>query len=63
MCRKSINAPLNPTYALHIVDNWDGEGDRYWIFAFLDDGVFYCHENSEEVLSHVGDEILKRVEL
>ncbi len=63
MCLKSSNAPYAPTHALHIVDNWDGEGDRYWLFAFVDDGIFYCHDNSEEVLKHVGDEILKEVKL
>ncbi len=50
-----------PTHALFIVDNWDGEGDRYWIFGYQRDGVWHSHESEQVVLQHQGDEILKTV--
>ena len=54
---------MEPTHALYVIDNWDGESDRYWVFAYKDDGVFHSSENTRKILQHVGDEILKQVEL
>lgn len=52
-----------PTHALYIVDNYDGEGYRYWIFAYQKDSVFYSSENSKPVLEYEGDRIIKEVPL
>lgn len=54
---------MAPTHALFVVDNWDGEGDRYWIFAYKKDGVFYSSETDKPIIETVGDEVLKQVEL
>lgn len=51
------------THALFIIDNWDGEKDQYWTFAFIKDGVFHSCENSAPIIQHVGDEILETVVL
>ena len=52
---------MEPTHALYVVDNWDGEGDQYWTLAYKKEGVFYCCERDKPVLEHVGDKILKQV--
>ena len=51
--------PRAPTHALHVLDNWDGEGDRAFLFAFERDGVFYSHETGTPVLVYVGDKVLE----
>lgn len=48
-----------PTHALHVVDNWDGEGDRYYLLAVEYNAEFYSLETGNPVLQHVGDEVLK----
>lgn len=53
------NIPDAPTHALHVIDNWDGEGDRVFLFAFERDGVFYSHETGKPVLEYRGDEVLQ----
>lgn len=51
--------PNAPTHALHAINNWDGEGDRVFLFAFERDGVFYDHETGKPVLEYEGDEVLQ----
>ena len=58
-----IEIPKFPTYALHLKDNWDGEGDQYFIFAFKIDDVFYSHDTGKNLLDYVGSEIIKYWEL
>jgi len=52
-----------PTHALYVVDNWDGERNRYWTLAYKDDGVWRCFEQGKPILETEGDEILKEVSL
>lgn len=52
-----------PTHALFVIDNWDGEGDQYWTFAYKIDGVFFNYETDKKTLEYVGDEILKEIQL
>lgn len=52
-----------PTHALFIVDNWDGEEDRYWIFGYQREGVWHSFESDQVVLQYKRDEILKTVPL
>lgn len=54
---------MDVTHALYIVDNSDGEGDRFWVFAYKKDGEFYVHDVDRKVIEYVGDEILKEVDL
>lgn len=58
-----IKKPLHPTYALKIRDNWDGDGNIVFIFAFKHDDKFYCYENSKPVFVYDGDEVLETWEL
>jgi hypothetical protein len=47
-------------YAIHYLDNWDGEGDTYHILAELSaDGIWSRHENGCKLLKYQGDEILQ----
>lgn len=55
--------PDAPTHALHVIDNWDGEGDRAFLFAFERDGVFYSYETGNPVLEYVGDKVLQSWQL
>ncbi len=51
-------------YAAHIVDNWDGEGDRYWLIARLDDkGEWLSEESGKALLQREGDQILSAIPL
>ena len=54
---------MEVTHALYINDNFDGENDKYWIFAYEKDGVFYSYGSINPILQHEGDEILKTVKL
>ncbi|OTH75858.1 hypothetical protein CAZ03_31855 [Pseudomonas aeruginosa] len=51
--------PAAPTHALHVLDNWDGEGDRLFLFAFERDGEFYRFDDGKPVLEYKGDKVLK----
>lgn len=46
-------------YAIKYKNNWDGEGDVYYMIAELKNGRFFDFENGTELLQYVGDEILK----
>lgn len=50
---------MEPTHALFINDNSDGEGYRYWVLAYCKDSVYYCSSNGKPVIEYKGDEILK----
>ena len=52
-----------PTHALFIVNNWDGEGDRLWLFAYQKGDVWFAYDSDEPVIQYDGDEILKTVPL
>ncbi|SDK82600.1 hypothetical protein SAMN05216189_105333 [Pseudomonas delhiensis] len=47
------------TYAIDYLDNWDGEGDRYFCIAEKTaDGKWIRHESGQELLEYKGDAIL-----
>ena len=50
------------THAIYFKDNWDGEGDKFWMLAYFERGVFYS-ETGEPVIKYVGDEVLKAIPL
>lgn len=54
---------MEPTHALYVIDNWDGEGDQYWTLAYKIEGVFHHAESDRLVLEHIGDKVLKEVKL
>ncbi len=45
--------------AVHYLDNWDGEEDRYFIIAYKEDGVLKSEESHEDLFRHVGDKIIE----
>lgn len=50
-----------PTHAIYVNDNWDGQHDKYWSFAYQLNEVWYHFENDKNVLEYEGDEILQTV--
>lgn len=54
---------MKPTHALFVVDNSQSDEDKYWIFAYEKDGVFYSSETNRPIIEFVGDEVLKQVKL
>lgn len=51
-------------YAVYLRDNWDGEGDTYWILARKqDNGVWVSEDSGKELIEHEGDALLKVVPL
>lgn len=51
-------------YAVYLYDNWDGEGDTYWVIARKqDNGVWVSEESGKELIEHEGDELLKIIPL
>lgn len=58
-----VKIPKFPTHAVHLKDNWAGEGDQYFLFAFKVGDTFYSHDTGENLLNFVGDEIIKSWEL
>lgn len=59
----TTNRPKYPTHAAHIKDNWDGEGDFYYVFAYQDEGILYSHDTGKPLLECQGSEIVKSWEL
>lgn len=57
-----VQLPERPTHAVMFYDNWDGEGDTVYLFAFKVGNEFYQWEcgrgMGEPILQHHGDEIL-----
>lgn len=63
--RAAISAP-SPSevpagvYAIHYLDNWDGQGDRYFAIAHkYPDGRWLFEESGKELLQYEGDKILR----
>lgn len=56
---RMASIPDAPTHALHKLDNWDGEGDTVFMFAFERDGEFYSFETGKPVLEYQGDQVLQ----
>jgi len=56
---RMASIPDAPSHALHKLDNWDGEGDTVFLFAFERDGVFHSFENGKPVLEYQGDKVLQ----
>jgi len=54
---------MNPTHALYVIDNWDGEGDRYWVLAYRENDCFYSADTGKQIFEYVGNEIIKEIEL
>jgi hypothetical protein len=52
-----------PTHAIFYNDNSTGDNDRFWVFAFIKDGVWMSFETHKPMMEYVGDEILKIVPL
>ena len=52
-----------PTHAVYHVSNWNGEGDKFWSFAFKDGYELINFETCDPILEYDGDEILKIVSL
>lgn len=47
-------------YAIHYLDNWDGQGDRYFAIAHkYPDGRWLFEESGKELLQYEGDKILR----
>jgi len=56
---KTIRAPRYPTHAALVKDNWDGEGDKYVVLAFIHDSYLYAFETMKPLIQYGGDEIIK----
>ncbi|UZS69118.1 hypothetical protein [Pseudomonas syringae] len=41
------NLPEAPTHALRMIDNWCGDSDISFLFAFVVDGAFYDFETGK----------------
>jgi len=52
-----------PTHAVYHIINWNGEGDKFWSFAFKDGDEWRNFETCDPLLEYDGDEILKIVRL
>ncbi|QUP67400.1 hypothetical protein PSYCIT7_007155 [Pseudomonas syringae Cit 7] len=57
------NLPEAPTHALRMIDNWCGDSDISFLFAFVLDGAFYDFETGKPVLQYEGDEVLQAWQL
>lgn len=54
----AISVPRHPTHAVRFRDNFDGEGDLVYLFAFMIGDDFYNWEGGKPLLQYEGDEIL-----
>ncbi|MEE4733631.1 hypothetical protein V2K60_20655 [Pseudomonas alliivorans] len=57
------NLPEAPTHALRMINNWCGDSDISFLFAFVVDGAFYDFETDKPVLQYEGDEVLQAWQL
>ena len=55
----TIRAPRYPTHAALVKDNWDGEGDKYVVLAFIHDSHLHSFESLKPLIQYGGDEIIK----
>ncbi|SIR82043.1 hypothetical protein SAMN05878276_0376 [Aquipseudomonas alcaligenes] len=47
-------------YAIHYLDNWDGQGDRYYLIARKDEqGRWFAEENGTLLMQYQGDKVLQ----
>lgn len=60
---EDIKIPTIPTHAAYINDNYCGDHDKYFIFAFKEGEILYSYETGAPLLKYVGDEILRLWEL
>lgn len=51
--------PDCPTHAVKKRDNWDGEGDVVFLFAFEYEGELFYFETGKPLLEYDGDSIIK----
>lgn len=58
-----LSVPKFPTHAVKYINNWDGEGDIEYTFAFLVEGEFYDWGSGLRIIEYVGDEVLDSWEL
>ncbi len=54
----TVEMPDEPTHAIQHIDNWDGEGDILFSFAFVVADDYYHFENGSPILEYQGDEII-----
>lgn len=59
MSTRIANLPEAPTHALRVIDNWCGDSDLNFLFAFEVDGAFYSFETGKPVLQYEGDKVLQ----
>lgn len=51
-------------YAVYLRDNWDGQGDTYWILSRKQsDGVWVSDDSGKPLIQYEGDALLKVVPL
>lgn len=59
----TVKTPDQPTHAVQHIDNWDGEGDILFSFAFVCHDDYYHFETGRPVLEYQGDVIVNAWEL
>lgn len=59
MSSRIADLPEAPTHALRMIDNWCGDSDLSFVFAFEVDGAFYSFETGKPVLQYEGDKVLQ----
>lgn len=48
-------------YAMLYRDNWDGEGDVYYILAYKNEsGEWFHYDTNKKLMEYKGDEIIKK---
>lgn len=63
MVNERVKVPEQPTHAANIIDNWDGQGDQVFVFAFKHEDQLFSFETGEPLLNYEGDEIVSLWEL
>lgn len=54
----TVKTPEYPTHAISHIDNWDGQGDIHYSFAFTCHDDYYHFDTGRPVLEYQGDSIL-----
>lgn len=59
--RKRRGEPVaGSLFAVYLRDNWDGEGDMYWVLARIDEnGKWVTDESGKPLLAYEGDAVLR----
>lgn len=55
--------PEHPTHAVKMIDNFCGDSDVVFHFAFYCDEQWYCHDSMRPLIQYEGDEIIQVWEL